>query len=60
MEFIKGKKFENLTQLKCELFDFVNWYNNLRIQGSLNYLTPVEFRKMTVYIKSVQKRVATP
>ncbi len=23
-EFIKGKKFENLTQLKCELFDFVN------------------------------------
>ncbi len=44
-EFIKGKKFENLTQLKCELFDFVNWYNNLRIHGSLNYLTPVEFRK---------------
>ncbi len=23
-EFIKDKKFENLTQLKCELFDFVN------------------------------------
>ncbi len=44
-EFIKGKEFENLTQLKCELFDFVNWYNNLRIHGSLNYLTPVEFRK---------------
>ncbi len=44
-EFIKGKKFENLTQLKCELFDFVNWYNNIRIHGSLNYLTPVEFRK---------------
>ncbi len=44
-EFIKGKKFENLTQLKCKLFDFVNWYNNLRAHGSLNYLTPVEFRK---------------
>nr|WP_215826480.1 IS3 family transposase [Spiroplasma endosymbiont of 'Nebria riversi'] len=27
------------------IFDFVNWYNNLRIHGSLNYLTPVEFRK---------------
>ncbi|WP_338966765.1 IS3 family transposase [Spiroplasma endosymbiont of Lonchoptera lutea] len=44
-EFINGKKFANLTQLKCELFDFVNWYNNIRIHGSLNYLTPVEFRK---------------
>ncbi|WP_342256550.1 IS3 family transposase [Spiroplasma endosymbiont of Poecilobothrus nobilitatus] len=44
-EFINDKKFANLTQLKCELFDFVNWYNNIRIHGSLNYLTPVEFRK---------------
>ncbi|WP_342264095.1 IS3 family transposase [Spiroplasma endosymbiont of Clivina fossor] len=44
-EFIKGKKFANLTQLKCELFDFVNWYNNIRIHGNLNYLTPAEFRK---------------
>ncbi len=44
-EFIKGKKFENLTQLKCELFDFVNWYNNIRIHGSLNYLIPIKFRK---------------
>ena len=44
-KFIKGKKFENSIQLKYELFDFVNWYNNIQIHGSLNYLTPVEFRK---------------
>ncbi|WP_342256811.1 IS3 family transposase [Spiroplasma endosymbiont of Poecilobothrus nobilitatus] len=44
-EFIKGKKFKNLTQLKYELFDFVHWYNNIRIHGSLNYLSPVTFRK---------------
>jgi len=40
-EFINGQKFKNLTQLKYKLFDFVNWYNNIRIHGSLNYLTPV-------------------
>ncbi|WP_425379283.1 IS3 family transposase [Spiroplasma endosymbiont of Polydrusus pterygomalis] len=44
-EFIKGQKFINLTQLKYKLFDFVHWYNNIRIHGRLNYLTPVEFRK---------------
>ncbi|OUQ01139.1 hypothetical protein B5E92_13110, partial [Erysipelatoclostridium sp. An15] len=26
------------------LFDYVNWYNNIRIHGSLDYKTPVEFR----------------
>ncbi|OUQ04184.1 hypothetical protein B5E92_13400, partial [Erysipelatoclostridium sp. An15] len=25
-------------------FDYVNWYNNIRIHGSLDYKTPVEFR----------------
>ncbi|WP_426549155.1 IS3 family transposase [Spiroplasma endosymbiont of Glossina fuscipes fuscipes] len=43
-EFINGRKFKNLEQLKLELFNFINWYNNIRIHGSLNYLTPVEFR----------------
>ncbi|WP_425379302.1 IS3 family transposase [Spiroplasma endosymbiont of Polydrusus pterygomalis] len=23
----------------------MHWYNNIRIHGRLNYLTPVEFRK---------------
>ncbi|WP_424526671.1 IS3 family transposase [Spiroplasma endosymbiont of Glossina fuscipes fuscipes] len=43
-EFINGRKFKNLEQLKLELFNFINWYNNIRIHGSLNYLTPVEFK----------------
>ncbi len=57
-------KIGNLTQLKCELFDFVNWYNNIRIHGSLNYLTPVEFRKWQSTKKCPKKgchtRVANP
>ncbi|MDD3028263.1 MAG: IS3 family transposase, partial [Erysipelotrichaceae bacterium] len=27
-----------------ELFDYVNWFNNKRKHGSLNYKTPVQFR----------------
>jgi len=46
MEFIYQQKFETLEDLERELFDYVNWYNNERIHGSLGYLTPVEFKKM--------------
>ena len=31
-------------QLKLELAEYVYWYNNIRIHGSLDYLTPVEYR----------------
>ncbi|MBS5115406.1 MAG: IS3 family transposase [Erysipelotrichaceae bacterium] len=26
------------------MIDDVNWYNNIRIHGSLNYKSPVEYR----------------
>ena len=43
-EFIKGRIFESLEQLRIEFFDYVNWYNTQRIHGSLNYLTPIAYR----------------
>ena len=45
-EFAFNRRLESLEELKYELFDYVNWYNNIRIHGSLNYLTPVEYRIM--------------
>ncbi|MGL5069195.1 MAG: IS3 family transposase, partial [Sarcina sp.] len=30
--------------LEMELFNYVNWYNNFRIHGSLNYMTPIEYK----------------
>ena len=47
-EFCFNKKFSSLQQLEIELFDYVNWYNNIRIHGSLNYLSPIEYK--TVHI----------
>ncbi|WP_338987629.1 IS3 family transposase [Spiroplasma endosymbiont of Dasysyrphus albostriatus] len=44
-EFINDKNFTSLIQLKLELFDYINWYNNIRIHSTLNYLTPVKYQQ---------------
>ncbi|MBB5335341.1 transposase InsO family protein [Pectinatus brassicae] len=47
-EFVQGKNFKTLYLLRRELADYVKWFNNQRINGSLNYLTPAEFRRQTL------------
>jgi len=42
-EFTFGRRFEDLDEFKLYWFDYVNWYNNIRIHGSLGYLTPSEW-----------------
>jgi putative transposase len=44
-EFVKGKYFESLEQLKLELDDYVHWFNHKRIHGTLGYLSPIEYKK---------------
>lgn len=44
-EFAYNRLFNRFEELKLELLDYVNWYNNVRIHGSLNYLTPIQFKK---------------
>lgn len=39
-EFVFGCTFDNLYQLDLEFSDYVNWYNNFRLHGSLDYSTP--------------------
>ncbi|MGO4988488.1 IS3 family transposase, partial [Gallicola sp. Sow4_E12] len=43
-EFVNQQLFISLEQLKIELFDYVNWNNNIRIHSSLGYLSPVAYR----------------
>ena len=44
-EFIKGNVLNNLEHLYIELADYINWYNNHRLHGLLNYLTPMEYKE---------------
>lgn len=43
-EFCFNRTFDTFEQLELELFDYVNWYNNHRIHGSLNYMTPMQYK----------------
>ncbi len=53
-EFTKGNYFNSLEDLKYELLDYVNWFNNHRIHSSLGYQIPVEYKMNN------QKSVAIP
>lgn len=44
-EFANQAHFTSLEQLALELGDYVHWFNNLRIHGTLGYLTPMEFKQ---------------
>lgn len=43
-EFAFNRRFDNFEELELELFDYVNWYNTIRIHGSLDYQSPVQYR----------------
>lgn len=43
-EFVLGEVFDDFEELEMKWFDYVNWYNNVRIHGSLGYLTPNQYQ----------------
>ena len=43
-EFIYQNKFKTLEELKLGLAEYVYWYNNIRIHGSIGYNTRIEYR----------------
>jgi transposase InsO family protein len=42
-EFAFKREFVSIDELELLWFDYVNWYNNVRIHGTLDYATPAEF-----------------
>ncbi|MFD2628914.1 IS3 family transposase [Oceanobacillus kapialis] len=45
-EFANSAHFSSLEQLAIELEDYVHWFNNIRIHGTLDYLTPMEYKQL--------------
>ncbi len=44
-EFVFDETFKTIYELEIKLFDYINWYNNIRIHSSLNYVAPAEYEK---------------
>ncbi len=54
-EFIQGKVFASQQELDLHLFDYVNWFNTIRIHGSLDYLSPYAYKhRFTLSKMSIQ------
>ena len=43
-EFVKKRSFDSLEDLTRELHEYVHWFNHLRIDGTLDYLSPIEYK----------------
>lgn len=43
-EFANNYHFKSLEQLEIMLVDYVNWFNNIRIHGTLGYLSPRQYK----------------
>ncbi len=43
-ECIRKRHFTSLEELSRELYDYVNWFNYIRIHGTLGYLSPIEYK----------------
>jgi transposase InsO family protein len=54
VEFVFERHFNTLKQLEVELFDYINWWNNHRLHGYLNYMTPIEFKKQQILLPAKQ------
>lgn len=54
-KIIKGKVFASQQELDLHLFDYVNWFNTIRIHGSLDYLSPYAYKhRFTLSKMSIQ------
>lgn len=43
-EFVSRHRFDTLHRLQVELADYVHWFNNIRLHGTLGYRSPAEFK----------------
>lgn len=57
--FVSNSFFTSQLGLDIELFDYVNWFNNIRVHGSLNYQSPAEY-KLIILLKNIQFSVDIP
>ncbi|MGG0740541.1 IS3 family transposase [Niallia taxi] len=48
MELIRQMKFDSLEHLTLEFSDYANWFNKLRIHGTLGYVSLIDFNLLSL------------
>ncbi|QNM42542.1 IS3 family transposase [Shouchella clausii] len=46
IEFVSRRVFPNQHELDLALFDYVHWFNHIRLHGSLDYQSPVDYKAL--------------
>lgn len=59
VEFVHQYQFETLAQLRLELFDYVHWWNYLRLHGTLGYETPIRFRQQRLAKRTLDNELGS-
>lgn len=54
IEFVYQHEFTSLEELRLLLFDYIYWYNNIRLHSSLGYRTPMSIRQQPCLALSYQ------
>jgi transposase InsO family protein len=44
VEFVYQNSFKSLEHLKLELFDYIHWFNHIRLHSSLGYVAPITYK----------------
>lgn len=47
-EFVYRRNFTSLEALRLELGDYIYWFNHFRLHESLGYMSPMEFKRLTL------------
>ena len=59
VEFVHQYQFKTLAQLRLELFDYVHWWNYLRLHGTLGYVTPIQFRQQRLAMRTFDNELGS-
>ena len=46
----KEKDYKNIEELRKDIIDYIEYYNNKRIKGKLKGMSPVQYRKHSILV----------
>ena len=65
-EFVAGRRFDSIEQLRLELADYVHWFNYILLYSTLGHHTPVMFKNaytlsiLIEYLLTIHTRGGSP